>query len=218
MHADAEEAYRSRRWSEAMQAFNAIVVFEPNHARAWLRIGNLHHRRNQLLSAASAYRKAARRAPTADSAPAPQNVKVKAVPDEVWPSPIDPFDVFAVRREAQREGHNEARRGPPPIDTGHGDDTRAKALINLALVNVELAQSALAEIGDVPAELVEARDEAAASLSRTRSEVERRRPHDSPAWRGTRPAGAPGYSNERPAAARTPLAPRIDYRDGAPTQ
>ena len=216
MHADAEEAYRSRRWSEAMQAFNAIVVFEPNHARAWLRIGNLHHRRKQLLSAASAYRKAARRAPTADDAPAPQTV-VKAVPNEAWPSPIDPFDVFGVRRQAQREDRDEARRVQAPIDAGHGDDTRTKALINLALVNVELAQSALAEIGDTPAELVEARDEAAASLSRTRSQVERRRRPDSPAWRSTRPAGARGHSSERPAAARTPLAPRIDYREGAVT-
>ena len=190
MHADAEEAYRSRRWSEAMQAFNAIVVFEPNHARAWLRIGNLHHRRKQLLSAASAYRKAARRAPTGDDAPAPQTVKAVPneawpSPNEAWPSPIDPFDVFGVRRQPQREDPDDARRVQATTDAGHGDDTRTKALINLALVNVELAQSALAEIGDTPAELVEARDDAAASLSRTRSQVERRRRPDSPAWRST---------------------------------
>ena len=196
MHADAEDAYRARRWSEAMQAFNAIVVLEPNHARAWLRIGNLHHRRNQLLSAASAYRKAAQRATLEERTAARDRAAVAeraaAAGSLLVPNPVDPLDAFAPRGPASREAASSS--------AARSDHTRAKALINLAMVNVELARSALAEIGKVPPELVGARDEAAASLRRTRGDVDRRRRRDSPAWRDTHPASAHSSKSQRPAA------------------
>ena len=127
MLADADAAYRARRWSLALEGLNAIVALEPDHAQAWLRIGNVHQQRRQWLSAASAYRKAARRDDAAGGA------------DQV---------------------------------------TRAKALINLASVNVELANAALAEVnrlpaGSLPDPVLRAKDEVTASANRARDAAAR---------------------------------------------
>lgn len=56
--AEAEDAYEAARWGQALEAFKAVTAFDPANPQAWLRIGNLHHRRGHLLAAASAYRKA----------------------------------------------------------------------------------------------------------------------------------------------------------------
>ena len=56
--AEAEDAYEGARWGQALEAFKAVTAFDPANPQAWLRIGNLHHRRGHLLAAASAYRKA----------------------------------------------------------------------------------------------------------------------------------------------------------------
>ncbi|MGD9872450.1 MAG: hypothetical protein AB7S63_15555 [Thauera sp.] len=56
--AEAEDAYEGARWGQALEAFKAVTAFDPGNPQAWLRIGNLHHRRGHLLAAASAYRKA----------------------------------------------------------------------------------------------------------------------------------------------------------------
>lgn len=86
-----EAAYRGGRADEAMAAFERVVSLEPGHVLAWLRIGNLHHRRNDRFKALGAYRRAAARG------------------------------------------------------DGEGTDSalRAKALYNLALINLELAQQSL---------------------------------------------------------------------------
>lgn len=64
--AQAEILYRSSRFDEAMQAFKGIADADPSHAHAWLRIGNILHRKREWFDALSAYRKAAR--PQADAA------------------------------------------------------------------------------------------------------------------------------------------------------
>lgn len=64
--ADAETLYRASRFDEALLAFRSIVDAEPAHAHAWLRIGNILHRKREWFDALSAYRKAAR--PQADPA------------------------------------------------------------------------------------------------------------------------------------------------------
>lgn len=64
--AEAESLYREARYDEAQRAFSAIVATDPAHAHAWLRIGNLMHRKRNWFDALSAYRKAAR--PQADLA------------------------------------------------------------------------------------------------------------------------------------------------------
>jgi tetratricopeptide (TPR) repeat protein len=62
--AEAEALYRGSRFDEALPAFRAIVDADPDHAHAWLRIGNLLHRKRDWFDALSAYRRAAR--PQAD--------------------------------------------------------------------------------------------------------------------------------------------------------
>ena len=64
--AEAETLYRASRFDEALAAFRAIVQADPGHAHAWLRIGNVLHRKREWFDALSAYRKAAR--PQADPA------------------------------------------------------------------------------------------------------------------------------------------------------
>lgn len=56
----AEQAYRDRRFDEALAAFRQLAEDEPANAHAWLRIGNVLHRRRDWFDALSAYRKAAR--------------------------------------------------------------------------------------------------------------------------------------------------------------
>lgn len=64
--AEAETLYRASRLDEALAAFRTIVGADPGHAHAWLRIGNVLHRKREWFDALSAYRKAAR--PQADPA------------------------------------------------------------------------------------------------------------------------------------------------------
>lgn len=56
----AEQFYRTARFDEALSAFRAIVAQHPDNAHAWLRIGNVLHRKRDWFDALSAYRKAAR--------------------------------------------------------------------------------------------------------------------------------------------------------------
>jgi len=105
---EAESLYLARQWPRAMDAFRSITEYEPAHSLAWMRIGNLHHQRNQLTAAASAYRKAAGN----------QNSSAS----QALPSPAQ-----------GQPGSN-----PDPL--------RARALANLAAVNLELAKGALAEL------------------------------------------------------------------------
>jgi tetratricopeptide (TPR) repeat protein len=135
---DAESAYRARRWPQAMDAFKAVTAFDPDNARAWLRIGNLHHRRGQWVAAAAAYRKAVPR----DGPP--------RAPDATGAAdPADPADPAGA--------------------------VRAKALLNLASVNLELARAALAELGRLPPELAAARDDIAAQSRVVADQVEQAR-------------------------------------------
>lgn len=88
---EGEAAYRARRHDEALAVFQRVVAIDPAQTQAWLRLGNLHHRRGKWFEALSAYRRVAARG------------------------------------------------------SGDGVDAslRAKALYNLALINLDLAQQSL---------------------------------------------------------------------------
>ncbi|MBU6269782.1 MAG: DUF192 domain-containing protein [Betaproteobacteria bacterium] len=62
---EAESLYLARQGNRALEAFRQLTELDPSHRGAWLRIGNLHHQRNQLDAAAHAYRRAA--APATDA-------------------------------------------------------------------------------------------------------------------------------------------------------
>lgn len=64
--AEAEQLYRGGRYDDALPLFRAVVASNPGQAHAWLRIGNLMHRKRDWFDALSAYRRAAR--PDADPA------------------------------------------------------------------------------------------------------------------------------------------------------
>jgi len=90
----AERLYGEGELDAALKIFRRHVARDPEDAFAWLRIGNIEHRKMRLLPAASAYRKAA--------------------------------SVANGLRGAHRQ-------------------IRAKALLNLATVNLELAGQVIAE-------------------------------------------------------------------------
>jgi len=66
---EADSLYRGHNSLRAMDAYRGLTEIEPPNRHAWLRIGNLHHQRNQLGSAVSAYRKAAQPLAAAELAP-----------------------------------------------------------------------------------------------------------------------------------------------------
>ncbi|MEK9777252.1 MAG: tetratricopeptide repeat protein [Quisquiliibacterium sp.] len=90
----AEALYRQGALDAAVQIFRRRVSNDPADSHAWLRIGNIEHRKRRLLPAASAYRKAARAA---------------------------------------------------KLPNAEQQKLRAKALLNLAIVNLELAGQAVAQ-------------------------------------------------------------------------
>ena len=74
---EAESLYLARQGARALEALRQLTELEPTHRGAWLRIGNLHHQRNQLEAAALAYRRAA--APPADGIPEAESVSDASV-------------------------------------------------------------------------------------------------------------------------------------------
>lgn len=56
---EADGLYRSGRITEAIAGYRTVVRIDPIHPIAWLRLGNLHHRRGEALAAMDAYRRAA---------------------------------------------------------------------------------------------------------------------------------------------------------------
>jgi tetratricopeptide (TPR) repeat protein len=62
--AEAEGLYRARQLEQARQAFVTIVLLEPQHAPAWLRLGNLHQLAGRDAEALEAYRLASATRPT----------------------------------------------------------------------------------------------------------------------------------------------------------
>jgi tetratricopeptide (TPR) repeat protein len=167
--AEAEAAYQAERWTQALESFKAVTAFDADNAQAWLRIGNLHHRRGQLLAAAGAYRKAA-----GDARP----------------------------------------------------EQRAKALVNLASVNLELATAALddaqalADGQAMPVVTATARDGVAVDVARQRRRLDRlaspRERSEATVDPGTvAPAGASRAA--RAAGLPSPgVRPAIEYVRGAP--
>ncbi|MDT3680070.1 MAG: tetratricopeptide repeat protein [Burkholderiaceae bacterium] len=57
----AEDAYRARRFDEAVTRYERLLALQPSNAQAWLRLGNVHHRRRDWFKALTAYRRAAAR-------------------------------------------------------------------------------------------------------------------------------------------------------------
>lgn len=151
----AEGAYRRGQWSLAMEGFKAVLAVDPDNARALLRVGNLHQRRGQWLSAASAYRKAASRAE----------------------------------------------------HLADGADLRARALLNLAAVNLELASAALAELQgtpgapSVPTDLDERRQELLSQVQRGQKRLDERAPMSA--------------AERRPTVNAQPGLPSIEYLRGS---
>ena len=61
LQSQAEEAYRTRRFDEAVIRYERLLALQPSNAQAWLRLGNVHHRRRDWFKALTAYRRAAAR-------------------------------------------------------------------------------------------------------------------------------------------------------------
>lgn len=178
--AEAESFYREARWAAAMDAFRGIVAADPENARAWFRIGNLHQRRRQFTQAAGAYRRAANQAERASGQP-------------------------------ERAGR----------DAG----LRARALINLAAVNLELAEAALAEYDREAAALAPSQatarvDAARESIGRDALIVHRRlaAKRGGAALDGTSTSTSPGTSAgvALGASGGNPPGPAVEYLKGAP--
>ena len=121
----AERLYGDGELDAAMQIYRRRIARDPVDSFAWLRIGNIEHRKTRLLPAASAYRKAARAA----NGPRAEQQKI-----------------------------------------------RAKALLNLAIVNLELAGQAIAEYdrsgdGVASGQARRMRQQAGQELHSTRHEI-----------------------------------------------
>lgn len=56
---EAESQYRFGNPSQALRGFETIVSVVPTSAKAWLRIGNLHHQGGRVIPALEAYRRSA---------------------------------------------------------------------------------------------------------------------------------------------------------------
>lgn len=69
--ARAEEAYQAQQWDQALELFHQAVDGHRADPHAFLRIGNIHHRERDWLSALNAYGQAAR-----SLAPAPQAARL----------------------------------------------------------------------------------------------------------------------------------------------
>jgi tetratricopeptide (TPR) repeat protein len=105
----AESHYQTQNWSLALESWKAVLERDPDHALAWLRCGNIHHRRAQHLSAAQSY-----------------------------------------RRVLQVTARGSVRTHASSVAQADLDTLRGKALVNLAMVNVELAREALRQVREVP--------------------------------------------------------------------
>jgi hypothetical protein len=178
---EGEAAYRVRRYDEALAAFQRVVSLDPAQTQAWLRLGNLHHRRGKWFEALSAYRRVAARS------------------------------------------------------SGDGVDAavRAKALYNLALINLELARQSLRQlerIGPAAAAAGE-REPLSAAVHSAWQRLDgfgEAAPTPRPEARSAPQSAAPRPSAGRPEAGRPGAArsgagaqaelPRIDYFRGAPRQ
>jgi len=173
LQAQAEEAYRARRFEEAVVRYDRLLALQPSDAHAWLRLGNIHHQRRDWLKALTAYRRASART------------------------------LAGVETEAS---------------------LRAKAIYNVALVNLELARQSLRSLeqlveagnaGADPAPLrrqVERTQERLEALS-TSAMIDRPTPAAAPA--GATKAAA--SDSARAASARDgTVPPKVDYIRGVP--
>lgn len=61
LRAQADDAYRARRFDEAVALYDRLLALQPASAHAWLRLGNVHHQRGDWFKALAAYRRAAAR-------------------------------------------------------------------------------------------------------------------------------------------------------------
>lgn len=158
--AEGEAAYRARRSDAALAAFEQVVAMEPDHALAWLRLGNLHQQRRDWFKALGAYRRAA------------------------------------------------ARTAGEGIDPA----LRAKALYNLAMINLELAQQTLRTLERMgpPAAAAGPREPLSAAVAAARQRLEAFAP---PGERTALPdAAAAGSGAAAPASKASAPAPRAPLR------
>ncbi len=61
LQSQADEAYRARRFDEAVSRYDRLLALQPSNAHAWLRLGNVHHQRRDWFKALAAYRRAGAR-------------------------------------------------------------------------------------------------------------------------------------------------------------
>lgn len=220
---EAEAIYQEGRWSQAMEAFKAVTAFDAGNPFAWLRIGNLHHRRGQLLAAASAYRKAAGAAAASVLAAA---TTAREAGVAAGPGTSTAF------RASRASAETVAAASAEPPET---QQARIKALINLASVNTELAEAALEQAHKLghrqPASMAKqpTADELAARIAAMADRVSAAGadiaepsalPAGPPALRGDRPAPSPARpartGRERKAAEASSGRPAVEYLRGAP--
>lgn len=205
---EAESAYRAGRWGQALESFKAVTAFDADNPQAWLRIGNLNHRRGQLLAAASAYRRAATNAAARGGGLAAAD-----------PGGAGTRAAGAAGRDVAGEGLPGARvaraaGGGAAAAVAGNRELRAKALVNLASVNLELATTALdearaTETADASAATVAAWDGAAEEITKQLERIDRmRRPGKATA------AGTVTATGEGPASVSAPSGPSSRFGRG----
>lgn len=105
---EAEEAYRARRFDEAIALYERLLVLQPSNAHGWLRLGNVHHQRRHWFKALGAYRRAAAR--TIDGVEIEAGVRAKAI-----------YNVVLIDLELARQGLRTLERLGPAAAAAIGD-------------------------------------------------------------------------------------------------
>lgn len=167
LQAQAEDAYRARRFDEAVSQYERLVALQPSNAHAWLRLGNVHHQRRDWFKALAAYRRAAARS------------------------------IGGVETETS---------------------LRAKAIYNVALIDLELARQSLRSLERLGEAGLEAG--APAPLAREIERTQRRLESLSTSGHGARPTPArradPKDAQRASPAAKGDELPKVDYIRGEP--
>lgn len=74
---EAESLFLARQWRQALEAYQDLVGWDPGRRHAWLRVGNLHHQREQIPEAIAAYQRAAAPAGEGATLLAPQDASAR---------------------------------------------------------------------------------------------------------------------------------------------
>lgn len=178
LQSNAEDAYRARRLDEAIALYERLLERRPSNAQAWLRLGNVHHRRRDWFKALAAYRRAAARA--IDGVEIDPAIRAKAI-----------YNIALIDLELARRGLRTLERLGPAAAAAIGD---ASPLAR----EVERTQRSLDAISSSRAPSSDSRGASAADDARGTAATQR--------------AAKPRRAPDRNASD----APRVDYIRGEP--